>query len=301
MPARETNERGVMRKIPVGQTIRYAYGFLFGHFTTVIGLIWVPVALASVVIFGATDAYLAGQISYYNTQNPGALAPGVFAMLFGMAVAVFLYAVASVALTRQALGLREGPARAAFTLGRAEWHLFVAYLAYFGILVLLAIFAGMVVGLAAGGAANGAGTTGSGLAALAILFVLGLMIYAGLRAGFFLAPAVVADGAGLKRSWDLARGQVLRVLVIALAIGLPLGLLQLGAEVLLLGAQVTFGQAASTTQRTMEQAVAMRDSLPLLTLVNGVFYILSIGLIVPAAAFAYRALAPGETRFAETV
>jgi len=48
-----------MNKIPVGETIRFAYAFTFGEIGTIIGLIWIPTLINAVATFFALRAYYA--------------------------------------------------------------------------------------------------------------------------------------------------------------------------------------------------------------------------------------------------
>src|SRR5215211_6478442 len=51
---------GVMIKIPVGQTIRFAYAFTIRHIGIIIGLVWVGMVLDAVVKYFAMSRYYSG-------------------------------------------------------------------------------------------------------------------------------------------------------------------------------------------------------------------------------------------------
>src|SRR3974390_2743502 len=95
-----------MNKLPVVSTIADAYRFAFGHLDAIIGLIWLPMVLATLLNFlpelsgASVDAH----------ASPTAAGTGAFEGIAILVLTQLLNAVMYVAVTRQALGLRQGPA-----------------------------------------------------------------------------------------------------------------------------------------------------------------------------------------------
>src|SRR5689334_19267923 len=89
---------GVMRRIEVLPTIRDAYVFAFTHLGGVIGLIWVPMVLATVMGFFSFQRYYNDFIDAMASNNVAALGPSMLMMLGYVVAALLLYAVMFVAV-----------------------------------------------------------------------------------------------------------------------------------------------------------------------------------------------------------
>jgi hypothetical protein len=158
-----------MNKIPVGQTIGRAYRFAFGNFPTVLGVVWLPIALT----------IAAGYFLFHDLQvlpivpddYPGAQIPHMRELL-NLWVSVqgpirwfelVLWAAVimiEVGLTRAALGIGRTPF-VFFTLGAPFWRMLGANLIFTVILLIVmvpVIFAGVIAGLATGALTHGAVT-----------------------------------------------------------------------------------------------------------------------------------------------
>src|SRR5215510_9262610 len=120
-----------MTKIPVGKTIAYAYGFTFGNFLTVLGLSWVPLVIMSVVAYFTIPAYFEGLQTMLTTGDTGALLAGFGLMSLFFVVMLVSFIMVYVAIARQALGLRSGPAFFYFSLDAAFWRLLLGFLLSF--------------------------------------------------------------------------------------------------------------------------------------------------------------------------
>ena len=59
-----------MNKIPVGQTIRFAYAFTLGEIGTIIGLIWVPTLINAVATFFVLRKYYDTLINSFESGMP---------------------------------------------------------------------------------------------------------------------------------------------------------------------------------------------------------------------------------------
>src|ERR1700722_10353683 len=95
-----------MHKLPVGRTILDAYRFAFGHLGTIIGLIWLPMVLATLLNFLPE---LSGSVGD-APANSVAASTQILESLAILVLTQLLYAIIYVAVTRQALGLRQGTA-----------------------------------------------------------------------------------------------------------------------------------------------------------------------------------------------
>jgi hypothetical protein len=290
-----------MNKLPVGQTIRFAYVFTFGEIGTVIGLTWIPTVINAVASFFVFKGY-----SVVDPGNAGAQAMAgmqLGSMFLYFFVAFLLAAVMAVAITRQALGLRKGTAFAHFSLGNAEWRVFGGFFGLYMIFLLfLAAFA--MIGLLA---AVGAGAAVKGNAAASTLVgsvvaVLGLagfcaLIYAFVRLSFLFIPAAVNEGEfGLTRSWELTRGNFWRIFAVGLAVLTPLLLVQCIGEYVILGPDYftsILGAMRDSTHAerySAEQVQIMQTRLPLLLGMGLILGPVMQGLLFAPAAFAYRVL-----------
>ena len=297
-----------MNKIPVGDTIRFAYAFTFGEIGTVIGLIWIPTLTNAVIAFFATGAYYQALADSFDSGLPPAGAEMTFPFVLAF-VSMLLLAMISVAITRQAMGLRQGPAFAHFSLGSAELRTFGGY---FGLYVLLIGFA-FAFALGAGGVAllaasamktnpSAAPIYGIGVAIL-ILVGLFLLVYVIVRLSFLLVPSVL-DGTefGLTRSWQLTAGNFWRIVVIGLATLLPMLLVFGLIELAVLGPDIFRQQVAfakDTTPNLHRMAAEMRAMQAHMPVLMGLSFVVSpvlYGLCFAPAAYAYQAIAGQRDR-----
>src|SRR5689334_11535469 len=94
-----------MKKIPVGQTIAFAYRFLISEIATIVGLTWLPALIAAATGYAA---------QYYGISHSALLEAGDMqagAVYFAITVASlvvmgFALSIVAVAITRQVLGQR---------------------------------------------------------------------------------------------------------------------------------------------------------------------------------------------------
>ncbi|MEI9886359.1 MAG: hypothetical protein WDN08_07615 [Rhizomicrobium sp.] len=292
-----------MNKLPVGQTIRFAYVFTFAEIGTVIGLIWIPTLINSVAGFFVLRTYYQAVADMIDSAAPP---PGGELLLpfLLLVLTLLLLAMIGAAISRQALGLRKGPAFVHFSFGRAELRVFGGFFGlYLLLLLFFIVFFGVTVGAAAGGVAAAAGNSGAAgligvgvsLLALAGLFA---MIYIGVRLSFLMVPAVL-DGHdfGLARSWELTKGNFWRIAAVGAATLLPVLLVIAVAETAILGPEffvppdpATAKDAAANLKQLAAQMRAVQAHMPLLMGLNFVVSPLLYGLVFAPAAFAYRIL-----------
>ena len=291
-----------MNKLPVGQTIRYAYAFTFGEIGTVIGLIWIPTLINSVVSFFALGAYYTAAATSFESGLPpmGAAVGLPFLAAF---LSMMLVSMIGVAITQQALGLRQVPSFAHIALGSPELR---AFGGFFGLYLLVILFVLVVAVVVGGLAAIGttvtksnptlAGPIGLGVVAGGLAGAC-FVIYAAVRLSFLIVPSVVDGGEfGLTRSWQLTRGNFWRIVAVGLATLLPIMLVVGVVELSILGRGAfvpdlkATGETADSLRGLAVQMRTMQSHMPVLMGLSFVVSPFLYGLMFSASAFAYRAL-----------
>ena len=288
-----------MNKLPVGQIIRQAYAFTFGEIGTVIGLTWIPTLINTVAAYFMLRGY-ALTLESLETGIPPSDAQAFLPLPLAI-LSLFLVGMIGVALSRQVLGLRKGPAFAHVEFGGETLREFAGFIGVY-LMTMLFILAFMVaVGAIAAVAGAAAGPAAGAIAGLAGLIGVFALIYAVLRLGFLLIPSVVVDGQfGLTRSWQLTRGNVLRIVAILFATLFPLMLVSDVATALVMG---PLPQAPTVQPTDMAGVIhiwaeQLRATLPHLPALMGVSLILAplaYSLLFTPAALAYRILSGKAT------
>jgi hypothetical protein len=285
-----------MNKIPVGQTIAFAYTFVVRHIGTVAGVAGLPALLAAVV-----DYLVRSHSSAEDSDF--AMGTNFLIWLAGSATTIFISSVATVGITRAALGLPLGRGAYYFPVGPLELRMFAAKLRFWlGVAALLvltslvATVAFMLAGVPLDGSAAPQPSAATLVAGLVTWAAVAYVVVTVVRMGFLLSATVVAEErGGLQRSHDLSRGNFWRLVVVLLALAAPiLVLVSIAGAVILpasLGADypdVLRDEDMLDLMRRGEDAVVQN---PLLWEVfNMAIFILASGLIYSASAYAYRAL-----------
>ncbi len=272
-----------MRRLPVLAVIREAYAFTFGHLGAIIGLIWLPMVIATVGDFFVTQHYSRQVSQALAAGNPSAAGPAMLVQIGFFLVRLLLYAVMYVPVAQLALGQRQGGAVAHIAFGAKEWRMFRALLG----LMLLFMVALVLLSLLAARPASGAVTPETLLSEVAgLLFLFGI-VYVGVRMAFLVPAIVVAeDGPALSRAWILSAGNFWRLLGVVLGTLGPLALI-LGLALLMLIA----GSLDARAPATMESvSAATAANLPMTTVAQFLVAPLFIGLMVGASVFSWKAL-----------
>lgn len=192
-----------MEKIPLERTIAGAYRFALEEYPSVFGAVWLP----TLVLLAAAAASI-----HWLWPDPVMFGPPL------LGAAILTRAMIVVGVQRKALGLREGPVFAFFSLGGAVWRLIG------GVLLGAVAAASMIAALFA--AVSGVHllvkgldeTTGALIDFAAVLAACLWGLYFTLRLNFLVVPGVVAGyGFGLARSWELGAGNVWRSAVVTVA------------------------------------------------------------------------------------
>jgi hypothetical protein len=277
-----------MRSIPVVATIRDAYVFTATHLGGVIGLIWVPMVLATVMGFFSFQRYYNDFIDAMAGGNIAGLGPSLLMMLGYLVAALLLQAIMYVAVVQLALGARTAPAVAHFAFGNLAWRMFRAFIAFIGVMLMLAIPAFMI--------GNAALTVGSArvpaaAAPVLLLVVLYGVILLAMPRFFALLPAIVVAETGpvLRRAWILSAGNYWRLLGVLVAIFGPVFVLFIGLEIVLAGRGPVSTGGAEQVQ-LLAAIMRAREVLPLMSGLGFLISPLVVGLFAGASVSAWRAL-----------
>ena len=276
-----------MTRLPVPDTIRFAYTFAFGQIGAIIGLVWLPLVIVAFLQF---LPYALGTAYTAASTNSAEATGATFINLAFSTTALVLYAMNFVSVTRQALGLRQGAASIHFSLGWPEWRMFVAI-----------IIAGLILTAAMGlylilGSMLFPGAPGGGLmAGLAVLYAVAgfcAFVWFALRLVFLLAPVIVVEERlDLVRAFLLTGGNFWRILVITLAVTLPLLLVQCVALGVIAGPQL-FAPLSGTSAAVAERFRLLDRHMPALIGLALMLTPFNLGLVFGASSFAYRTLVP---------
>jgi hypothetical protein len=278
-----------MRRIEVVATIRDAYLFALTHLGGVIGLIWVPMVLATIMGFFSLQRYCNDFIDAMASNNVAALGPSALMMLGYWVAALLLYAVMFVAVVQLALGARSAPAVGHFAFGNLEWRMFRALIAFIGV-VLLLVLPAIVVADAVFKVA-GPGLPQPARFALMLLINYGVPLLAMPRFFLLLPTVAVAETAPvLRRAWMLSAGNFWRLLAVLLAVLGPILLLFMSL-VVALASRAPVPPIGGSEQ--MQMLAAMMWARGVLPLISGLLFLISplvVGLLAGASVSVWRAL-----------
>jgi hypothetical protein len=282
-----------MNKLPVGGSIGFAYRFAFGQLGTIIGLIWIPMVVIGVLQFlpfGLGDATLVPQ------DNPSAYGAAQLRAIVFLFVTMLMYASIFVAVTQQALGLRQGSALYHFGLGRTEFRMWGALLLLSAICImfLVAVAALTWVGIVVAAKSGNAALAGPVEGALLFVGTCGF-IFVVTRLGYLLVPVTVSENRiGLERSWKLSHGNFWRITLVLFVVTFPVQFVAGGAQLAVMGREL--GPLLNPTH-TMTVDVFMNrmqvvesHHMPEIIGINLIAAPFLWGLLLSAAAFGYKAL-----------
>jgi hypothetical protein len=286
-----------MSKIPVPGTITAAYRFTFTHLGAIIGLIWLPMVVVTVMGFFVQQRYYAAAAEAISTNNMASLGPALVSLLFYFIAALLLYAVMYVPVVQLALGVRKEGTLVHFAFGPQEWRLFRALAGLIAFLILPIALARLLFTTARtfATAAHGVSPSlaGAGLELLAALAALGVL-YVGLRFAFLLpAVAVSEEGPVLPRSWKLSEGNFWRILAVMLATMGPVLLVAALAELLLERPSLPPG-ANNATALAAAELHNMSANMPITQGLSFLIAPLLLGLVSSASVLAFSALKNGQ-------
>lgn len=277
-----------MKKIPVLATIREAYGFTFNHLGAIIGLIWLPMIILTVIGFFVLQRYFDAYAGALASGNYAAMGPEALGLFCYVAAALLLLTMMAVPVTQLALGIRKAGALVHFAFGPTEWRLLRGVLGLVGFLVLPLILVSIVAAFLGAQA-----TEERMMAAVGGLYLLYLAgtIFFGLRFGLVMpALAVSENNPLLTRAWTLTAGNFWRLLLVALALFIPVEALSILIQLAVQGPAAFRSTGELSTAMAAAQAHAMAMNMPLTSGISFLVAPLVLGLVLGAGASVYRAL-----------
>ena len=281
-----------MKKIPVLATIREAYNFTFTHLGAIIGLIWLPMIMITVIGFFVLQHFFDAYAGALASGSASAMGPEALGVLCFFVAALLLSTIMAVPVTQLALGTRKQGALIYFSFGALEWRLFRGVMGLVGFLLLPLLVVSVLAGLLE--TANG-GPLGpvNGAMAISAMYVglLFAMIYFGLRFGAMMpALAVSENGPLLPRAWKLSAGNFWRIFAVVLAIFIPVQISAALVQLAVQGPQALMPDLHPTSAMAAAQLHAFAMNMPMASGINFLFAPLWLGLLLGAGSSIYRSL-----------
>jgi hypothetical protein len=280
-----------MKKIPVVRTIKAAYRFTFQNLGAIIGLIWLPMVLKTVIGFFVLQRYYEAAADALASNNYARLGPSMLSLFCYFVAAILFYAVMYVPVTQMALGQRKDATLLHFALGPLEWRMFRALAGLVSFLMLPVLIAGFLISMLTSSALlpHGlpAALAADGLETLAYLGIVYLL----LRFVFFI-PALAAgeEGPVLPRAWMFSAGNFWRILGIVLATVGPVAIAAELAELVVQGPEGLMPSFTGSTAMAAAQLHRISQNMPL---DQGIAFLvgpLILGLSAGSSAAALTAL-----------
>jgi hypothetical protein len=291
-------------KIPFERTVAAAYRFVLENFVSVLGIGWVPYLLAGLIgtallsaVLPQLDLVLQSGQEKWDQDQVGQLIAPIAGAGFVFAIAVILAAaMVMVGMMRKALGLHSAPVYFFFSLGSQVWRMIGAYilllLLLWAVTVVIAIGIGIVSFVLAKSAPAAQMPVTALLACIAVLWG----IYAVVRVQFFLPAVVVAENhIGLRRSWNLGRGNFWRIVGIVIVIVLPIGIVHsILTNILVQTSVATHPMTMMNPDEVRVYFAAMMNAArrvwPILLLIELLYMAIVTGLAAGAIANAYNSV-----------
>ena len=298
-----------MKKLPIEATVAAAYKFFFQNIISIIGTVWLPTLLFLALAAGCVaaivpHAWLSG--NFVLPDDPQAFFRDRIVVI---AIAVPLLAFAGlvigamvrVGILRLALGQTQGVTLIWFSLGSQVWRMVASVFLFLFAWIALEFTGIVVIGaVSAGFAALNASPLVSSLGtAVLILAILLGAFYIMLRLFFFLPAVIVAENRiGVSRAWALGQGNVLRILVVILAVVIPIYMIAgfaLYAAVIpvVLGAAMHMAPTEDAAANAAAGIAFLKSLLPLLPaflIIELVAGIVLFGTLWGAIGKAYQAV-----------
>ncbi|HEY4075304.1 MAG TPA: hypothetical protein VGM26_00095 [Rhizomicrobium sp.] len=279
-----------MRRVPVVATIRDAYTFALTHLGGIIGLIWVPTVLLTVMGFFSSQRFYNDYIEAIAADNAAALGPGLLVMLGYLVAMLLLQAMIHVAIVQLAMGSRNASVVAHFAFGAPEWRMFRAFVAFVGLVFVLLIPV-FIVGNVALMASGAGGRVPQAAMAVLMAFVLYGVVVIAMPRFLMLLPAIaVAETAPvLRRAWTLSSGNFWRLLAVMIGIFGPVLVIFTVLEMALAG-HASSPAGANAQVQMVAGVMRAREVLPLISGLGFLVSPLLVGLFVGASVSVWRAL-----------
>ncbi len=286
-----------MKKLPVLEIIKAAYGFVFTHLGSIIGLIWLPMVLITVAAFFVEQRYLDAATSALLTGSSANLGSVTLGLICFFIAWLLFNAIMYVPVVQLALGQRKGGALIHFAFGPAEWRMFRAISSLVGFLLMPALTIGLLVNSLLYFGLNGHALPAPAIIGIELLVLaayLGLA-FVGLRF-LFLLPAVAVhdEGPVLPRAWKLSAGNFWRIVAILLGTMGPVAIVAALGQVLMEGPQAALMPGFGTSSATAAaQLHIISMNMPLTQGIGFLVAPLLLGLAAGASAASFTALQAG--------
>jgi len=188
-----------MKKIPVGATIARAYGFAFGDFFKILGVMWPSMLLMWIPSLLMRERMTAISLQMAARDYSGLRDYWPFFLVFYVLALVLIF-MQIIGIAQLALDRRKGPVWFYFWLGRPVWRLVgsflllvVAFIVGWIAIVLADVLVAFLMRLLAGSSANGILKIIFGfLTFVAMLVPPCAFFYCVIRLTFLLVPVVAA-------------------------------------------------------------------------------------------------------------
>jgi hypothetical protein len=256
-----------MNKLPVFATVGTAYAFVYSRFPTILRLEFFPLLVVALVGFVAFVLGAAGPQS-----------PGIYQAL-QIILQVVVATIVAVAMHRLILFNDRRPGTVVFfNFGRAELLFVVVWVIFFLILIVAGV---LVIALAAMFSQTGP-TPSPFLAVVAfVVFLAGIFL---LLRFILIFPIIVAEGSlHFRESWRLTRGNLWRLLGIAI-----LGLLPIAVVAAGLGLIINWTLLDHSSTEAL--AASAREALPYDLVLQFALSLISAPLGVALICYPYKAL-----------
>ena len=226
-----------MNKIPVLGTLSRGYGFLIGDFVTIARLSWAPLLAATVVQFYFGAQTLDASIKALQSDDQSRmLSLGPMPFLLGVVVVV-VNVMVFVALLRVVVSGDRKPGLWVYAwFGGAELRIIAVYL-LLGIALAFVMVGSMLILLILAALSKAVPVIGIVILFGCVALIIALF-WAALRVSLFVPVIVTESGLGVERSWQLTRGNALRLLVIWIATMVPLYIVTSVASSFIYGADM---------------------------------------------------------------
>ncbi len=273
-----------MTKIPVLEAIRFAYRFTFHHLGAIIGLIWLPMIMATVIGFFVFQRFFAALANALASNNFASMGPALLGLISFVFIGLLLLSMMAVPVTQLAMGSRKTGALAHFSFGPQEWRLFRAGMGVAGFLFVLLLLVSMATA-----ALLGPGNPMANYAAQAALFVC--LIFVIVRFGFLLPSVAVAEtGPVLPRSWILSGGNFLRILGVYLAVMFPVRLAMIAVEMAVIGPRMLEPKLLNSPAMMAAQIHSAGQNMPITAGLAFLFAPVLLGLSLSAGVYVFQTL-----------
>jgi hypothetical protein len=301
-----------MNKVPVFETIAHAYGFAFGRFFQILGIIWAP----TVIVLALT--LLSNPFFFHHgaVSDPASMARMSLRLApLTFAVTLLVRAMMAAGVTELALGTHKCPSFVYFSLGGAVWRFVGAWLLTILVIIVVVIGLAIVMAIAGviaafafhAGSANLSKEAIGGIVGICVLFFYAVIIYVTVRLTVFIPPVVVAEGdVNLARGWQLTKGNFWRIFAVGLGIFLPLLIILLALLLVVYGslfaqyfstilADVNTHAGPDAVQKSaadfqLKMAAAALVAFPYTAVFGLLSSVFVYGLSYGASVFAYRAI-----------